>query len=129
MMLSQFGHRVCIYAIAICLTLLPVLQSANAAIVPTNAAIEIADRQQQIDRIDHVLARDNVRSLLVDLGVDPADASARVRALTDAELATLDSQLAELPAGGVGFVELVGIVAIVLIVLELLGVTNVFSKI
>jgi hypothetical protein len=128
-MLSQFGHRFCIYAVALCLTLLPVLQSANAAIVPTDAAIEIADRQQQIDRIDDVLARDNVRSLLVDLGVDPADASARVRALTDAELATLDSQLAELPAGGVGFVELVGIVAIVLIVLELLGVTNVFSKI
>lgn len=128
-MLSQFGHRFCIYAVAICLTLLPVLQSANAAIVPTDTAIEIADRQQQIDRIDDVLARDNVRSLLVDLGVDPADASARVRALTDAELATLDSQLAELPAGGVGFVELVGIVAIVLIVLELLGVTNVFSKI
>ena len=128
-MFSQFGHRFCIYAVALCLTLLPVLQSANAAIVPTEAAIEIADRQQQIDRIDDVLARDNVRSLLVDLGVDPADASARVRALTDAELATLDSQLAELPAGGVGFVELVGIVAIVLIVLELLGVTNVFSKI
>ena len=128
-MFSQFGHRFCIYAVALCLTLLPVLQSANAAIVPTDAAIEIADRQQQIDRIDDVLARDNVRSLLVDLGVDPADASARVRALTDAELATLDSQLAELPAGGVGFVELVGIVAIVLIVLELLGVTNVFSKI
>jgi len=128
-MFSQFGHRFCIYAVALCLTLLPVLQSANAAIVATDAAIEIADRQQQIDRIDDVLARDNVRSLLVDLGVDPADASARVRALTDAELATLDSQLAELPAGGVGFVELVGIVAIVLIVLELLGVTNVFSKI
>jgi hypothetical protein len=128
-MFSQFGHRICIYAVALCLTLLPVLQSANAAIVATDAAIEIADRQQQIDRIDDVLARDNVRSLLVDLGVDPADAGARVRALTDAELATLDSQLAELPAGGVGFVELVGIVAIVLIVLELLGVTNVFSKI
>ena len=128
-MLSQFGHRVCIYTVVICLTLLPVLQSANAAIVPTDAAIEMTDRQQQIDRIDDVLARDNVRSLLVDFGVDPADASARVRALTDAELATLDSQLAELPAGGVGIVELVGIVAIVLIVLELLGVTNIFSKI
>ena len=128
-MLSQFGHRVCIYAIAVCLTLLPVLQNANAAIVPTDAAIEIADRQQQINRIDDVLARDNVKSVLIDLGVDPVDASARVRSLTDAELATLDSQLAELPAGGVGCVELVGIVAIVLIVLEVLGVTNVFSKI
>ncbi len=128
-MLSQFGHRVCIYAVAVCLTLLPVLQNANAAIVPTDAAIELADRQQQIHRIDDVLARDNVKSVLIDLGVDPADASARVRSLTGVELATLDSQLAELPAGGVGFVELVGIVAIVLIVLEVLGVTNVFSKI
>jgi hypothetical protein len=128
-MISLFGQRVSVYALAICLSVLPVLQSANAAIVPTGAAIEIADRQQQIERIDAVLARENVQSLLVDLGVDPVDASARVRALTDAELATLDEQLAELPAGGVGFVELVGIVAIVLIVLELLGVTNIFSKI
>ena len=65
---------------------------------------------------------------MIKLGVDPADASARVKSLTTAELQTLEEDLAELPAGGVGVVEVVGIVAIVLIVLELLNVTNFFTE-
>jgi len=121
-------HRAGTFVVAICLTLLPVLQTANAAIIQTETAIEITERQQQIDQINEVLARDAVQSILIKLGVDPLDASARVQSLTDAELQTLDQQLAELPAGGTGFVEVVGIVAIVLLVLELLNVTNFFSE-
>ncbi len=114
--------------VAICLTILPVLQTASAAIIQTETAIEITERQHQIDRINEVLARDTVQSVLIKLGVDPDDASVRVQSLTGAELQTLEQQLAELPAGGVGIVELVGIVAIVLLVLELLNVTNFFSE-
>jgi hypothetical protein len=104
-------HRAGTFVVAICLTLLPILQTANAAIIQTETAIEITDRQQQIDQINEVLARDAV-------------ASARVQSLTDTELQTLEQHLAELPAGGTGFVEVVGIVAIVLLVLELLNVTS-----
>lgn len=111
-----------------CLAILPVLQTAQAAIIPTDTAIEITERQQKVDRINDLLARDSVQQVLVDLGVDPADASARVASLTSAELQTLDESLAELPAGGVGVVEVVGVVAIVLIVLELVGVTNFFTE-
>lgn len=114
--------------VAICLTILPVLQTASAAIIHTETAIEITERQHQIDRINEVLARDTVQSVLIKLGVDPDDASVRVQSLTGAELQTLEQQLAELPAGGVGLVEVVGIVAIVLLVLELLNVTNFFSE-
>ena len=121
-------QRFCTLMVAICLSTLPVLQTANAAIIPTETAIEITSRQHQIDRVTDLLARDTVQSVLVDFGVDPDAASARVQSLTDAELQTLESQLAELPAGGVGIVEVVGIVAIVLIVLELLHVTNFFSE-
>lgn len=127
-MSDHFIQRSCTLLVAICLSTLPVLQTANAAIIPTETAIEITDRQHQIDRIHDVLARDSVQSILVKLGVDPADASARVQSLTGAELQTLENQLAELPAGGVGVVEVVGIVAIVLIVLELLHVTNFFAE-
>jgi hypothetical protein len=104
------------------------LQTADAAIIQTETAIEITDRQHQIDQINEMFARDAVQSILIKLGVDPLDASARVQSLTDAELQTLEQQLAELPAGGTGFVEVVGIVAIVLLVLELLNVTNFFSE-
>jgi len=127
-MSDHFIQRFCTLMVAICLSTIPVLQTANAAIIPTETAIEITSRQHQIDRVNDLLARDTVQSVLVDFGVDPDDASARVQSLTDAELQTLENQLAELPAGGVGIVEVVGIVAIVLIVLELLHVTNFFSE-
>lgn len=127
-MIGSFIQRTGTLVVAVCLATLPVLQSAHAAIIQTDTAIEIAERQHQIDRINAQLARDSVQQVLIDLGVDPADASARVQSLTTAELQTLDLKLAELPAAGTGVVEVVGIVAIVLIVLELLHVTNFFTE-
>ncbi len=126
-MLIFRGKHICVLAISVCLISLPMLQSANAAMISTETAIEMAERQGRIDRINEVLARESVQNTLVRYGVDPADASARVDALTDTELQTLEQQLEQLPAGG-GVVEVIGIVAIVLVILELLGVTNFFSE-
>jgi len=127
-MIGPFIQRTATLVVAVCLATLPALQTAQAAIIQTDTAIEITERQHQINRINDVLARDSVQQVLIKLGVDPADASARVKSLTTAELQTLEEDLAELPAGGVGVVEVVGIVAIVLIVLELLNVTNFFTE-
>jgi hypothetical protein len=114
--------------LTICLVSLPMAQSAQAAIITTDQAIELSDRTSQIARINEALARESVQEVLVTLGVDPVDASARVDSLTTEELHLLESRLADLPAGGTGIVEVVGIVAIVLIVLELLNVTNFFTE-
>ncbi|RLA28062.1 MAG: hypothetical protein DRR11_17280 [Gammaproteobacteria bacterium] len=127
-MLIFRGKSICVLAISFCLIGLPMMQTASAAIISTETAIEMDERQGRIDHINDVLARESVQNMMVRFGVDPADASGRVAALTDAELQTLEQQLEQLPAGGVGFVEVVGIVAIVLIILELLGVTNFFSE-
>jgi hypothetical protein len=127
-MLTFLCKRICVLAVSVCLVGLPLLQTANAAVISTEQAFELDDRQGRIDRINEVLAKDSVQNMLVRLGVDATDASARVEALTDAELLTLDQQLEDLPAGGVGVVEVIGIVAIVLIVLELLNVTNFFNE-
>ena len=127
-MLIFRSKQICVLMISACLISLPMMQSAGAAIISTEAAIEIAERQDRIDHINEVLARESVQSTLIRYGVEPADASARVAALTDTELQTLEQQLEQLPAGGVGVIEVVGIVAIVLIVLELLGVTNLFTE-
>ncbi len=126
-MLIFRGKHICVLAISVCLISLPMLQSASAAMISTETAIEMAERQGRIDHINEVLARESVRNTLIRYGVDPVDASARVDALTDTELQTLEQQLEQLPAGG-GVVEVVGIVAIVLVILELLGVTNFFSE-
>ena len=97
-------------------------------VISTETAIELKNRQMQIDRINNVFAQEYVRNMLVRMGVDPVYASTRVDALTNEELQTLEQNLANLPAGGTGVVEVVGIVAIVLIILELLHVTDFFTE-
>lgn len=127
-MMGPFMKRAGTLVVAICLVTLPVLQTAQAAIIPTDTAIEMIKHQDQIGRINELLARDSVQQVLISLGVDPADASARVQSLTAEELQTLEQDLAELPAGSAGVIEVIGIVALVLIILELLDVTNLFTE-
>ena len=126
-MISSSIQRTVALLMTICLVTLPVTQTAQAGIISTETAIEISDHSQQIGRVNELLARESVQGVMIKLGVDPADASARVQTLTAEELQALEENLAELPAGGVGVVEVLGIVAIVLIVLELLNVTDFFT--
>jgi hypothetical protein len=78
------------------------LQSVGAAAIDTETAVAVEDRAVIAERIDGRLAREDVRQALQSLGVDPAQARARVDALTDAEIVQLDGKLAQLPAAGDG---------------------------
>jgi hypothetical protein len=51
-----------------------------------------------------------------------------VAQLSDAELAYLNGEIDQLPAGG-NVVAVIGVVFIVLLILDLVGVTNVFTSI
>lgn len=99
---------------------------ANAAMVGTESAMAMEERAEHVAEIKDWLTQEHVKDKLTELGVDPADASERVAAMTAGELQTLHDRIDELPAGGIA--EVVGIVFIVFILLELLGVTNVFTK-
>jgi hypothetical protein len=92
---------------------------AQAALVATDAALE---RQH----IAGLLERAEVQQQLRAYGVEPAEARARVAALTDAEAAQLVSNIDELPAGGVGIVGAIVLVFLVLLVTDILGYTKVF---
>jgi hypothetical protein len=116
-----------LYLLATGLVTGPLIQTANAGVIGTQAAIDLESRAERLDEINAMLARGDVQDALVELGVDPDDAAERVAMMTDAELELLEAQLDELPAGGVSALGVVGIVAIVLIVLELLDVTDLFT--
>lgn len=121
-------RRLGVILVMTCMLSASILQPVIAAVISTEAAIELETRQTQIDHINNILAQEDVRNMLVRMGVDPVHASARVEAMTNEELQVLQKNLSELPVGGVGFVEVVGIVAIVIIILELLDVTNFFNQ-
>jgi hypothetical protein len=102
-------------------------QIVVAAPVDTGVLLQNETAEAQVLRVQETLAREDVRSALVALGVDPVAARERVASLTPAELAGLEGELEQLPAGG-DFFAVVGIVFVVLIILELTGVTNIFTK-
>ena len=68
--------------------------------------------------------RTDVESELESLGVDKNDAITRINALTDNEIALLNQELNEAPAGGI--VSAVLTVFAVIAILDLVGVTDVF---
>ncbi|MGA0838642.1 MAG: PA2779 family protein [Pseudomonadales bacterium] len=100
---------------------------AHAALVTTEEAMALEATAASANTITEALAREEVRRVLRDLGVEPDLALERVKALTPAELAAIEGQLQDLPAGG-SLLSVLGIVLVVLIVLDLVGVTDVFSR-
>jgi len=100
---------------------------ARAAVIPTDKLIALQETGSFPSGVAATLARADVRAEFLALGVDPGEVESRLAALSASELQRLDDQLTALPAGGV-FLELLGVILVVLIILEVLGVTNVFTK-
>lgn len=106
-------------------SLLGYTQTVQAAIIGTEQIHAASVAEQQRARIAAALNRPEVMSQLEKMGVDRADAQARVAALTDAEAAQLAGQIDSLPAGG----DVIGallFVFVLLLVTDILGLTKVF---
>ncbi len=103
--------------------------AANAEILSTGSADKsyIAPAADT-NSLQSFIMQEKVQQQLIQLGVNPDLAIARVASLTPAERQLLEKNIADLPAGA-GVVEVIGIVFIVLLILELLGVTDIFKKI
>lgn len=93
-----------------------------AGMLATNAALSGAQR----DRVMSLLERADVRQRLEAYGVSPADVQARVASLSDQEVARLQGDIDELPAGGADLIGAIVLVFIVLLITDILGYTKVF---
>lgn len=101
---------------------------AYAAMIGTDRALTTHRNADDRAAVSTFLARGDVAQELKKYGVDPVQVQSRVAALTDEEIAQLNAQIQDLPAGA-GVIWIIGAVVVVLIILELLGVTNVFTRI
>ena len=66
---------------------------------------------------DYRLQRQHIEQQLVEHGVDPAEAARRVGQLTDAEIASLESRIDQMPAGGMGTTNLLLIIIILILLI------------
>ena len=120
-------NRFVIYIVCLAMLNLGSPLVAQAELIGTLQAVEASTRAQDLATVSSALARDQVRSQFVALGVDPAQVETRVAALTDSELRTLAGKISEAPAGA-DALAVIGIVFLVLLILEAVGVIDVFKK-
>lgn len=105
------------------------VQTAWAKLVDTNTVITVQQDAANREKVAAFLGRDEVQQVLVQHGVNAAEAQLRVASLADTELARLAGQIDQMPAGGDGVGAVVGAVVLIFLVLlitDLLGLTHVF---
>lgn len=102
--------------------------TASAGMITTQQALSAEVRAAKETEVRASLARDDVRQAMQSLGVNPTEAEGRLASLSDAELIQMQGELDQLPAGG-SALAVIGVVFVVLLILELVGVTNIFTRV
>ena len=105
------------------------IPNAQAKMVGTDTMIAEQQALDQQAQVADFMAREDVKQIMTQYGVDPVEAQQRVDSLSDDELAKLSSSIDQLPAGGGGIGVVVGaavLIFLVLLITDLVGLTHVF---
>jgi len=104
-------------------------QSAFAVMIGTETVRDMSRGLEARAQIKQLLMREDVRQALVNQGINPGEASARIDSLSDPEAIAVADKLDQLPAGS-GALEvflIVSLVAfIILLITDILGYTDIF---
>ncbi len=98
---------------------------AQAAMVPTSAIVDIEGVEYSQQNLKQHLESDQLKSQLVELGVDVEELSDRIASLTPDEIKQLNAQLQEQPAGGI--VDVLLTIFVIFIVTDMLCATDIFT--
>lgn len=124
-MKNQSVRQLICYILVSMLAFAGLVSQTHAVMIGTDTvAAEVASDLGR-EEIKSLLARQDVSDKLASLGVDIADVSDRVDLMSDAEVAELNQQMNDLPAGGV--LGTIALVLLILILLDIAGVTDIFS--
>lgn len=98
---------------------------AQAAIIANDQVIQQAQQAVDKDALLQAINRADVQEQLLNMGVATADIENRINQMTKDEIAQLDQQLKELPAGG-DIVGVILIVFIIFVITDVIGATDIF---
>ena len=106
------------------------IPSAQATLISSEQVAGNQTSPQNRERVRAFFERDDVQAQLQSRGVNSYSAKARVEAMTDNEIASINGHLDSLPAGGdggvTGILGLILTVFIILLITDILGLTKVF---
>jgi len=129
-MRAQVHRWVAVFATAAFLIVSLPFGVGQAGMLATDQVVRHLSAQADRDRVSEFMGRDDVRRQMEELGVDPAEAQARVGNLTDAEVAAIAGEIDRLPAGesAAGLIIGLGLLfVVVLIITDGLGYSDVFT--
>ena len=98
---------------------------AQAGMIGTDQIISSTQTQSDRAHLIESLSRADLADQLRSAGVDPVQLQNRVASLTDDEVAMLNEQLDELPAGG-SILGAAVFIFVVLLITDVLGYTEIF---
>ncbi len=117
-------NRILTLVLSLLLICAPIGQ-ANAAIFANSQVIDQVQQTIEKDDLLQAMNRADVQEQLLSMGVTPADLENRINQMTAEEVAQLNQQINELPAGG-DILGVVVLIFIIFIITDVIGATDIF---
>lgn len=99
--------------------------SAQAAMISNDMIINQVQHSSAKAQLMQAINRTDVKDRLLSMGVKPEDIESRVNLMTHEEIAQLNQQIDELPAGG-SILGVLLIIFIVFVITDVIGATDIF---
>ena len=100
-------------------------QSAQAAMIANDVVISQAQLQDARSELLQKFQRADIRQQLLDMGVNQNAVEERIALMTGEEIAQLNQQIDELPAGG-DILGVILVIFIVFVITDVIGATDIF---
>jgi len=98
---------------------------AQAAIIANNQVIQQIELASDKAALLQTISRIDVQEQLLNMGVNSADIESRINHMTQEEIAQLNQQFDELPAGG-DILGIIVLIFIIFVITDVIGATDIF---
>lgn len=99
--------------------------SAQAAMISNDVIINHVQQGHAKTELLQTINRSDVKQQLLNLGVNPENIESRIKLMTPEEIAQLNQQIEELPAGG-DVLGVLLVIFIVFVITDIIGATDIF---
>ena len=99
--------------------------SARAAMISNDVVINRVQHSNAQAELLQTINRSDVKQQLLNMGVNPENIESRINLMTHEEIAQLNQQIDELPAGG-DVLGVILIIFIVFVITDVIGATDIF---
>ncbi len=100
--------------------------SAQAAMISNDQVINHVQHSNAKTELLQTINRSDVKQQLLNMGVRPENIESRINLMTHEEIAQLNQQIGELPAGGADVLGVLLIIFIIFVITDIIGATNIF---